>query len=719
MSRANGLRKRYNPEKMRAIRKLFDQDVMAWKDIQWQGDLDIQCVSTDKGDGSPAGPWPPDEWYARTRGPYKRPALHEDILTQYGNQVINQIELNPMGVEAEPLGDGADEKSAEFLEGRIRNIEYEEQARIAYLTAAKNAIERSYGFWKMETKARGDGSQKVCIEEIQDPNTVIPGFFKKAAGADMRRAWELERIPKEEFLERFPGAVVRDFESMAIEAPLWVDENTVQIAAYWHLEEDERFLLKIETPEGDVDAYEDEFENGVKRLEGSIKERKPEKRRRVLKTIMNGVEALDETEWIDPGDGEAYPPEIPILIVTGRIKYEKNRRVIESLYRKGRVGQLLYDFVISAIQETISMTPKVKVQGPEGAFDTSTPWETIHRNPVAFAEYKPTTNPETGQANEPPQWITYEPPIASLEMAKQSVMIGVQNAIGMSSTERKDRSAKSGKALDKLQEEMSVSTAHYFGALRVAQERSYRILQRILPLIEADSPELPIQDRMGQHRLETPLYTGRHAVAVGTGKLYQTLQEKQEETSSELMKIPDPNILLAVLPGALKMKGLGTYGDELARMIEAIQPPQMQAARNKDAAMPPEAMQAVQQAQEALKSMDAYSKQLERRIIELEDQIQAKVIESQTKKEISEADNQTKLQLEQMKIEAELELKRLEIEIERIRQQSAAMQTGAKLDSQETMQRRDQAHASVEGERQRQAEAENRAIEAAQNRTES
>jgi len=705
------LKRKYTPEKIKAIRQMFDEDLQAWQPVMAQIDADLQCISTDKGDGSVAGPWPQDEWRARTSGPHKRPCLHEDVITPYCNQVENQIELNPMGVEAQPLGDGADEDSAEFLEGRIRNIEYEERAQIAYLRAAGNAIKCSFGAWKLETAPRSDGSQKVCIEEIQDPKSVIPGFFKKAAGQDMRRCWELDRMTHEEFRRTWPKAAIRNFEGWRASAPQWVDDTTVQVAALWHLEEDERELLRIATPEGEVQAYTDEFESGTKALPGEVVERRQESRRRVLKTIFDGVEALNETEWIDPGDGEAYPPEIPVIFVTGRIKYEKGVRVIDSLVRKGRVGQLLYDYVISQSQETMALAPRTARLGAEGSFDTSTNWNP--RSITSTKEYKPTVNPETGQANPAPILEQYDVSgIQFLELAKDSVLRGIQNSLGMSATERKDRSAKSGKALESLKEEMSVGSAHYFGALQVAQERQYRILQRILPLIEADQEQLSIRDKFGRHKMVPPLYRGNHMIAIGTGKRYQTLQDKQEEFADELVKVSgDPLITLVALRGAAKMRGLGEYGDEIVEVFDALiaaKYPDVYKAMNKEegAPMPPEAHAAMQQAQEAVKSLDGYAKQLERRIMELEEDIKAQRVKSESQERISAQDNETKIQLEQMKIDAQRELKNIELLIERVRATTAGVTKMAELEHASEARDKELAHLETESERARRAAAE-------------
>lgn len=710
----SALAKKYDPDALRAVRVQFDEDVMAWADITKEMDLDIQCVSTQQ------GPWPDAEWEARHAVGNERPCLHEDVLTQYLDKVVNKIEMNPMGVEAHPSGDGATKESAEFIENRLRQIEYEEKGPQAYLTAVTNAARSSVGFWKLESAYRNKFEQKLCIVEVDDPHTIIPGFFKKKDGSDMRRAWEIERMSHSEFRQKFPGAAIKSFEGLDRDASAWIDKTTVQVAAWWHLEEDERELLLIDSPEGRQEAYTDEFDGGIKSLEGNIVDRRMEKKRRVLKTLINGVEALKETEWIDPGDGDDCPPEIPILIVTGRIKYENGNRVIESLIRKGRVGQLRYDYLISAAQETIAMTPKVKVSGPEGTFDTSTPWNKLHRSPIEYAEWKPVEDTQ-GRQLPPPQWITYEPPIQALEIEKQSILIGIQNAIGMASTERKDRAAKSGKALDKLTEEMEVSTAHYFGSLSNAQDRQYRIEVRCLRALERDRKEVGVRNKFGGHEMvpvNPAYYDARHSIAVGTGKLYQTQQEKQEEAADMLMQTKDPQILMAVLPGAIRMKIPGAWGDEIADMIEAIQPPQMQQARQAKAQKTdPRVMQAQQQAQQAIKAINAHAEQLEQQVKTLMFEKQAKVTELNLQQKIHDADNEAKIEVAEINASVKEDMNTLNQQVAALKHIADVLMGKASIDSTERQaamdrqhqaesQQSSQAHAAEQGDADRQQQQE-------------
>ena len=309
---------KYTDEVVKAVRERFDQDYENWQDIQSEGKLDVQCRSTIR------GPWPEEEWRSRHTKGNERPCLHEDVLSQFCNEIINEAEMNPMGVSITPQSEDSSEQTALFRENRIRQIEYEQNGSDSYLTAIKNAVQRSYGFWFLETYYEGNfkdpDNQRMAIEAAMDPDSVIPGFAKKPDWSDMRDCWVKEKMTHQEFRNRWPKAKITDFRGLRTEGmEHWFDDKTVTVAAWWHLEEDERYLLTINDGDGELDVYEDELDEGAPIDEEKISKRRTEVKRVILKTIFNGVEALDETQWIDEGD-DINQPEIPVMVVTGRVE---------------------------------------------------------------------------------------------------------------------------------------------------------------------------------------------------------------------------------------------------------------------------------------------------------------------------------------------------------------------------------------------------------------
>jgi hypothetical protein len=650
----------YDEPKIRRIRKTYEYYLDRWGDAYDQIDLDLKCLSLE-------GPWPDNERKMRSAAGNERPCLHEDVISQFNNTVINQCEMNPMGIDVQPTGEGADRKSADFVESRIRQVEYEQNGQHSYLNAVRCAVESSIGFWELETDWVDPSTwhRQIRICPILDPKSVLyDPDCKKPDWSDAKGAFKLSRLTHDEFRQKYRGAQIRNFDSFIGNQGFsrWLDQETVQVAAHWYVDYDTRNLLLLDddTDEGWT-IFEDELpkvfkkrgkvvrmeEDGYAQFgwprgrEFPIQRESKRQVPHVQKCVTNGLEILEETDWEDE--------EIPILVVTGRVRFEGGTRTIESQTRKARTGQLLYDLCISSIQEETARVPKFLYMGYEGQFDTSTKWSTVHREPVAFAEVKATTDEVGSEKPLPlPELMRGEPQIAALLQLKESILISIQNVLGIASTERKDKAAKSGKAIEAMEEDMNVATYHYHNSLRMAQLRQYRIINRLLPKIENTPREVGLRDNKGNYatqKIGANHYEslGRHEVVISSAKYYQSLQEEQSEFADSLLKnMSDPTIMLAVLPDAIRMKGLGPFGDDLAQMIEAMQPDAMKAARQKDG-------QAQQISPAQLQMVQAQAQQQIQAITQERDQLlfekKAELAKLDKEKEIKQMDAQTKLEV--------------------------------------------------------------------------
>jgi hypothetical protein len=71
--------------------------------------------------------------------------------------------------------DGGTEETAEYYQGRIRQIEYESDADIAYDTSREQAVTCGRGFYRVTTKYKkgNDGPQEIAIEPIRNQFSVI------------------------------------------------------------------------------------------------------------------------------------------------------------------------------------------------------------------------------------------------------------------------------------------------------------------------------------------------------------------------------------------------------------------------------------------------------------------------------------------------------------------------------------------------------------------
>ena len=96
-----------------ALERIHDRYSYAtdrWDKIRQEAKTDMKHV---KGD-----PWPDQERRARIKA--KRPVIALDELGQYENQVVNEVRANPRAIKFSPVGEGANDATARFYDGKTR-----------------------------------------------------------------------------------------------------------------------------------------------------------------------------------------------------------------------------------------------------------------------------------------------------------------------------------------------------------------------------------------------------------------------------------------------------------------------------------------------------------------------------------------------------------------------------------------------------------------------
>ncbi len=126
------------------------------------------------------------------------------------------------------------------------------------------------------------------------------------------------------------------------------------------------------------------------------------------------------------------------------------------------------------------------------------------------------------------------------------------------------------------------------------------------------------------------------------------------------MKINDPQVLIAVLPGALRLRGLGDYGDELAAMLETLQPMPMQQARMNKGKVDPALQQVQMMAQQQIQK-------LQQALGELQAERKAEQLQLQSNERINQQNNATKLQIAEINASVKERMDTLDSQIQYIK----------------------------------------------------
>jgi hypothetical protein len=653
-----------NADDLVQMRKEFDYYVNAWRDIHKAAENDQKALST-------TGPW--DDADIAERKKLGRPCIHLDQISQYSFALINEVRSNPIAIKVDPSGEGANDDTAELRAKRIRAIEYESNAQAAYQTAFESCANHSFGYFGVviEYKTWDSDQRQIKFRTFKNSYSVLMDpDCKESDGSDMKGAFVLDRIPKDEFPKRFPDAQVTSFGTEHMQmAPAWIDDNSVQIAEYWRIEHKKRTVYWVKEAGQKKKYYADELEGAKydKKAEtltlqdGSVlpvtlcrKGQEPT----IVKRLTNGIEWLkdegeDKVEW--PGKW------IPIIPVLGAEKYERKgnkvERVIESRIRKAIDGQRMFDYYKSAEAEAIGQINKNQRIGYEGQFETQTDWANINKIPTAYAEVKATTDEVPGTLLQLPRHDVYEPPIQAIEVGSESARRAMQAAVASYGyTRLDDTNIKSGIALERLKSQSDLGSYHFIDNYKSALKHAARIVNDLLDDVEGDEPMtvglMGMDDEHSTAKINQPGEDGKpvqysltddsqHEVTLSTGTSYDSQREQGAAIADALManiqqlaQIVGPEPAAKLIGLSIQLKNAGPIGD---KMVEILDPQKDQPE------IPPQVLQGIQKLQADQTALNAYAKDLEGQLQEAQKAIEAKTLDIESSERIAKENNDTQL----------------------------------------------------------------------------
>ena len=666
---------------LKEITDNFDYCVREWREVREEGRTDMRFIAGD--------PWDPKERAARKAS--GRPCVALDELSQYVNQRINDVRQNKRAVKITPKGNGASDQTAEFRGGMIRDIEYKSNAQAAYITAFENAIQRSYGYAKVSTQyvAPDSFEQELVIRRVPNPDTIyLDPDAKEVDSSDMGYGFEIDTMPVSKFRKQWPDAQILNFSPEIIEqAPAWLREDRVQVAAYWKVEKKFRNLVLLENgkplfldeiPGAKIQKGFCLFPDGA-RLK-VINQRRTEDQT-VCQYITNGVEILEENPWAGKW--------IPIIPCWGKEMYvddgSGSKRILLSLVRLARDPYMAYCYARTCQIELVGMTPKIPLMGYEGQFATNTDLENINKVPLAYAEVKATTT-DTGQAVLPlPQRQEWNPPIQSLELLCESTKRAIQSAVGMfnSSVGRQDSAAKSGIAIKALDLQSDQTNYHFISNYDRFLAHVGRVLDDSLEHVYDTPREVgsrkpdethttvrinqPYNDPQTGQPTHNRTDQGDHDITISTGPSYQSQREEASDFADTLAQNQHLFPLIADL--VVKLKDLGPIGDEIAKRLT---PPQFQ-SQDGQQPIPPQAAAKMQKYEQLIDS-------LTKEVQTLSEELRTKRLELASKERQVAIQADATVTSAEIKANSQENIEQLRADIGRIEQHIELMFRGMALD---------------------------------------
>ena len=563
----------------------------------------------------------------------KRPCLTVDKLNQYIRQIVNDGRQNRPSIKVSPVDSKADVATAEIMAGIIKHIESRSNADAAYDTALDSSATGGFGYFTVTTEYSGEETfdQDICIKRVRNPLTIIiDPESVEADASDMKFAFVMETMTKDEFEKKYPNKLPADFNTNEKYEGWYGDE--VRVARYWEVVEEDRTLYQM--VDGTVISkarYDELKDGGLVEIDSMVKAVRNIPVRKVKHSLVSGAEYLEEPqEW--PGK---Y---IPICVVWGNEIDIEGKVTHSGIIRPAKDAQRLYNYSRSAFAERVALTPKAPWLAAEGQVeDYEDEWNTANTASHSVLRYVPTSL--NGQPVPPPQRVNPTDVPVGFQQDMQISEHDIQGAIGMyAASLGAPSNERSGKAIMARQREGDTGTFHYHDNLNRAIRHCGRIIVDLIPKIydskrvvrimgydgtmsEASlDPGLPTaSQKQGLQMMYNP-GVGTYDVTITSGPSYNTL--RQEATESMVTMIQAHPELMNVI-GDLMVKNMDWPGaEEISKRLHMVLPPTILEAEQKAVMdkMPPEMQQAIEQFDMAIKqkdeTMNAAANEIERLRVE-------------------------------------------------------------------------------------------------------
>lgn len=643
-----------------------------------------------------------------------RPCLTINKVREPVRQVLNQERQADMGASLVPADDfegdtgPISKEEIELREGLLRRIQRESHAADARTWAFTRAAIAGRGYYGITTQyAPGKTfDQEIVYRRFYNQAAVgLDPAHEQPDGSDAEWGFIGTWVPWPEYRAEYgerngkknrwaQGDSKSAWEALGAESPKWVEgsENTVfkvndkesetrdtravLVVEYYYTERTtvEIALVEVADPNGLVAPQLLTIETSQLTPRMKVIERRRYTEKQIKWAKIDGCDddVLEETDW--PGQ---Y---IPIIKVLGEElqPYDDERRC-EGMVRSARDSNQGFNFMISAMVETIALAPKAPIVGVAGQFEGfESAWDQANVRNIPRLEYNARVDgvPETLP---PPQRQVAEPPIQAIAVALRefdsSVRATTGGAVGLAdpSVGGVDPALRSGKAIARLLQEKQSANSNFLDNLKRSCDYEARIVNDLLwpiygrrpgrlvrllngelepeaallgvPYVMDGQKPLPAQPGQPDAKQVSLTKGATFNVAIKVGRDYDLRRQEEGTAAGELLAAkPD----LWQIIGDIFVKNQDWPGSqEMADRFKVMLAPPIQQLLSQKTPLPPEAQAQIAQLQQQLEGLGKVAQ-------EQAGIIQTKGVEQQGKLQEAQLKEQAENQREQLRLQAEL-----------------------------------------------------------------
>jgi len=570
-----------------------------------------------------------------------RPCFVYDQCGQYVANVAGQVEQNPPALHALPVGDGADKRVAEKLDGFFRHIEHTSRAGQHYTRALTSAARAGVGYLIVRPNYvnRALNWQEPRIGSEGDPlKVVFDPWSVEVDGSDANFGFLLTPLSHREWDRQFKGKDKVSFGAAGREVSRDERESII-IAEGWRKETRAKAMILCISQDGDETALEeDDYWEACRRAGRQLEVRGTytDKVDCVKWARMSGADMLTkETEY--PASG------IGLIPVYGYVGWSNNRMHYCGIPRRAMNPQRSYNYHMSEMHAFMGQAPKspwvaaaAAIRGYEALWD---------RAGVDSRAYLPVNHvDESGNPIPAPIRMPHAVNLQNHLQGAEQALHDIQASLGMyQASLGAPSNESSGVAIDARKQQGEAATAHFPAHLsdslgqvgKLCMEMIPRLIdtKRQLRILSIDQTSSTITIDPGQaealketdNGLVINPNVGRYDMRVVVGASFATQRTQAQQAFTEMMRA-NPALAPALAP--LWAQTLDVpHADKLAQVLTAVAPPEVRAVLNPESDKQPKTadlmakisqlqqglQEAIQHAQDAQQEADSLQAQKDAR----------------------------------------------------------------------------------------------------------
>lgn len=408
-----------------------------------------------------------------------RSAFTIDLINPSVELVVNQVRINKRSAQFIPVGDDADDKTAEVRQGLYRNIERESRAAVARETAYDFAVRVGRGYYRVliEDEPGLTFDKRIMIRRIIDlhavaidQNCIEPDY----SDAEWGMLWD--DLSVREFRAEHGDISNLDTSGQSLPEPdrePWFRDNKIRRCEYfrrvWRTDriaklpdgakvKNSSYCLAADVPPGVMPvAFMNKRAYKIQRFRAS------------------GTQILDREDW--PGLW------IPIIVVVGREVFRGRKPKIHSgMIKPAKDVSIVHDYMESRLVDEVALSPLPhmvaatgQLSGPQEAIVQS-----INRHPWTVITYTPKNAPD-GTPLPPPHWESPSPNVAAVVAGAAHAKDNLQRVLSTYSPQLGQiQGDQSGRAIREVKDQGDVTHASFPDNLSRAQLHEARIVNDLM-----------------------------------------------------------------------------------------------------------------------------------------------------------------------------------------------------------------------------------------------